>query len=162
MIRLPLLSALVLSAWTGTVEAASLSTINGCQGLHMRVSSQYASRFQAFFCDLTSMGHKFRDVTCQAWGHMPGSKHHDGRACDVDQLSRSVTQAKVMYHVSALAQKHGLIDGCTWGNRDCGHIEAPGPNNGRRHYASRHHRHYASRSHHFGSHTTAEALPLPY
>ena len=62
-------------------------------------------------------------VTCQASGHMPGSLHHTGEACDFAQLRRNVVApgAGIMYHASSIITAHGLRDGCSF--HDCGHVD---------------------------------------
>ncbi len=84
-------------------------------------------------------GNRISDIGCRSRGHMPGSKHHWGGACDFSQRRRNVTQS-FMYRVSAIAARFGLVDGCEWSRKrgerytgpDCGHIEVPGPNIARR------------------------------
>ena len=79
-----------------------------------------AAKFQGFFQDLVDKVYRPRYVGCYArGGHMPNSMHYTGEACDVDQKARNRT-AGPMYHVSEIARKWGLTDGCSF--RDCGHI----------------------------------------
>lgn len=84
-------------------------------------------KFQGFIDEVEAAGYKIADFGCKSSGHMRNSKHHWGGACDFDQDKRNVT-AKFMYHVTQIAHKFGLTDGCTWNGPDCGHIEVPGPN----------------------------------
>lgn len=94
-------------------------------------------KFQGFIDAVEAAGYKIKDIGCKSWGHMRNSKHHWGGACDFDQKRRSVT-AKFMYHVTEIAKRFGLTDGCTWHPADCGHIEVPGPNSPHRNqYAMR-------------------------
>lgn len=93
----------------------------------IRVAAQYADRFRGFINALVAQGYKPHEIGCySARGHMPNSKHHWGGACDIDQRSRNVT-AKTMYHVTELAHRFDLTDGCEWRHPDCGHVEVPGP-----------------------------------
>ena len=162
------------------VAESSLTTIDGCFGLHVRVASEYASKFQGFFCALKAAGYKVPSgsTACQAFGHMTGSKHDWGGACDVGQRARNIAVG-FMYHITAIAHRFGLTDGCSWGNRDCGHVEVAGSNAGARskHYAlyggghntvmasaRRHYRrrHYASRRHHYTHHHVYERRRYAY
>lgn len=132
------------SGWPRTLHAPAtgLVTINGCAGLRLRVAAEHASKFQGFFCALRQAGHRLTGsgwTGCQAGGHMVGSKHDWGGACDIRQSGRN-RAAGFMYRVRALAAKFGLKDGCSWrGNPDCGHVEVQGSNAGARraHYALR-------------------------
>jgi hypothetical protein len=127
------------------------------------VIASAADRFQAFIDEVEAdqipdvgagyfvetvkiKGNRIGEIGCLSSGHMRHSKHHWGGACDFSQLSRDRTTDKFMYHVTAIAHKHGLTDGCEWDNRDCGHIEVPGPNRLTRTASARHHhRRYAGR-----------------
>ncbi len=87
------------------------------------VSSRIAGSMRDLIADLVA--HGFRgSVTCLASGHMPGSLHHIGEACDFAQLRRNVVApgAGIMYHASAIIAAHGLRDGCSF--RDCGHVDS--------------------------------------
>lgn len=125
---LGLCTAILLITHTPT-HAQGLTTIDGCANLRLRVASEAAHKFQAFFCALKREGHHIikAGTACQAYGHMKGSKHDWGGACDIMQRARSKT-VRFMYHVTKLAKSLDLVDGCTWHHRDCGHIEVPGSN----------------------------------
>lgn len=101
----------------------SLITVNTLAG-PIRVASDVASRFEGFINDLVGSGYKPKHIGCYAaHGHVPGSLHHSGRACDVDQRGWNKT-APTMYHIGHLASKWGLRDGCTFRSRkDCGHVD---------------------------------------
>jgi hypothetical protein len=72
-----------------------------------------------------ALAHGFRgSVICAATGHMPGSLHHTGHACDFAQTRRNRT-VSLMYHAGAMIAAHGLRDGCTFG--DCGHVDTGTP-----------------------------------
>jgi hypothetical protein len=110
------------------------------------VASDIASPMRDLIGDLVA--HGFRGhVTCLASGHMPGSLHHSGNACDFAQLRRNVVApgAGVMYHASDIIAAHGLRDGCSF--HDCGHVDSGGMLNARAQFIPevRHVRHYARR-----------------
>lgn len=115
------------------------ATVTTALGLKATVIASAREAFQGFINDVEAGGSFIRDLGCKSSGHMPGSKHHWGGACDFEQARRNVT-SKVMYAVTDIARKWGLVDGCTWqkqrGERytgpDCGHIEVPGSNIARR------------------------------
>lgn len=109
----------------------------------IRVAAAYAERFVGFINALVHEGYKPHEIGCYSpTGHMPHSKHHWGGACDIDQRSRNRTAA-FMYHITAIAHKFNLTDGCEWRNPDCGHVEIPGAVT-RRFYAHHlHHFHHA-------------------
>ena len=70
---------------------------------------------------LAARGYRPRYINCHAnSGHVRRSNHYWGDAGDFDQSRRGRTTA--MRHVSELARKWGLRDGCTF--KDCGHIDA--------------------------------------
>jgi hypothetical protein len=87
-----------------------LVTVPTAAGIDITISKKMAPKMQAFIEDLVEMGH----------GHVRGSRHYSGNACDFDQRGWGKT-AKTMYHVSVLAQLHGLRDGGSF--RDWGHID---------------------------------------
>lgn len=99
------------------------------------VNMQVSGRFAALIHDLFSNG--FRGpVSCYArGGHMRNSKHYSGSGCDFAQCGWNCAP-KIMYRASAIIARHGLRDGCSFG--DCGHVDN-GPPLTKRH-ASRHHR----------------------
>ncbi len=87
------------------------------------VASGIAGPMRDLIADLVA--HGFRgSITCQASGHMPGSLHHTGEACDFAQLSRNVVApgAGIMYHARDIIAAHGLRDGCSF--HDCGHVDS--------------------------------------
>lgn len=87
------------------------------------VSARIAGPMRALIADLVAHGYRGH-VTCLASGHMPGSLHHIGEACDFAQLRRNVVApgAGIMYHASAIIAAHGLRDGCSF--HDCGHVDS--------------------------------------
>lgn len=105
-----------------TVSLASgLVTVQTAAGISITVASHLASQFQGFISDLVAQGYKPKHIGCFArGGHVSNSRHYAGAACDIDQSGWGKT-ARPMYHVAALAAKHGLRDGCTF--RDCGHVD---------------------------------------
>lgn len=90
-------------------------------GIAICVDPTYADKFVGFFAALHARGVKVTQITCQAYGHAPGSNHIGGGACDVNQRARNRTIA-AMYHAGDLIRAAGLYDGCAF--RDCGHVEA--------------------------------------
>lgn len=110
--------ALLLTA-LATGAQAELVKIETAAG-PIQVSAAIAPRMQAFIADVVARGFKGH-INCFArGGHVRGSRHYSGNACDFAQRGWGKTVA-VMYHVADLAAKHGLRDGCTFG--DCGHID---------------------------------------
>jgi hypothetical protein len=129
-------------------------------GQTIRVSCANASKFVGFLNALYRREGRLPDVTCQAWGHMPGSLHHTGNACDIGQRARNVAW-RPMYHVGALASEFGLTDGCIWKHPDCGHIDVSG--SGYSHYASRHlHYAYARRRRHYAIRRAPHTAEIDY
>lgn len=101
--------------------ASGLVTVPTAAGISITVASNLASKFQGFINDLHSEGYNPHHLGCYAsGGHVTHSNHYHGGACDFDQSGRNKTASR-MYHVSALAAKWGLRDGCTF--HDCGHID---------------------------------------
>jgi hypothetical protein len=95
------------------------------------VASSIAERFQALIADFVAHGYKPRSIGCLAHGgHVPHSRHYAGAACDFDQRGWGKTVA-FMYSAHAIIARHGLRDGCSFG--DCGHVDDGGPV----HYARR-------------------------
>jgi hypothetical protein len=94
-------------------------------GIEISVAASFAPKMQAFIADLVASGYKPRRIHCHARsGHVHGSLHYRGEACDFDQTGWNKT-ARAMYRVRAIAARHGLRDGCSF--RDCGHIDSGGP-----------------------------------
>ena len=119
-----------------------------------RVVAWAGERFQGLIRDLQAAGYRIGGPGCLSAGHMRHSKHHWGGACDFfGQYARDKTRLRqpAPELQIALAQKHGLISGCMWRDRDCGHFEVP--THGQsvaqymavRGYARRHGRRYATR-----------------
>jgi hypothetical protein len=85
------------------------------------VASHLAGKFQALIADFVANGYTPQRVGCLAHGgHVAHSRHYAGAACDFDQRGWGKT-ADFMYHAHALIAKHGLRDGCSFG--DCGHVD---------------------------------------
>ena len=82
-------------------------TVATAAGIDITVSKKMASKMQAFIDDLMEIGYKPKQIHCFArGGHVRGSRHYSGNACDFDQRGWGKT-AKMMYHVSVLAKLHG-------------------------------------------------------
>jgi len=93
------------------------------QGLYLTVHPAYAHKFLKFFELLAQNNIKVpKDmVGCYSRaGHVPGSNHYIGAACDIQTGWNRTIPA--MYHASKWIRQAGLYDGCSFG--DCGHIEA--------------------------------------
>jgi hypothetical protein len=98
-----------------------LVTVATAAGIDITVSGKMAPKMQAFIADLMEIGYKPVQIHCFARrGHVHGSRHYSGNACDFDQRGWGKT-AKMMYHVGVLAKLHGLRDGGSF--RDWGHID---------------------------------------
>lgn len=98
-----------------------LVTVSTAAGISVTVSPSFAPKITAFISDLVASGYKPRQIHCAAsGGHVRGSRHYSGNACDFDQRGYGKT-ASPMYHVAALARQHGLRDGGSF--RDWGHID---------------------------------------
>lgn len=96
-------------------------TVATAAGIDITISEKMAPKMQAFIADLMEIGYKPKQIHCFArGGHVRGSRHYSGNACDFDQRGWGKT-AKMMYHVSVLAKLHGLRDGGSF--RDWGHID---------------------------------------
>jgi hypothetical protein len=101
---------------------ANLVTVETAAGIQVTVATDFAPKIEGFIGDLVALGYRPRTIHCAAsGGHVRGSLHYQGRACDFDQHGWGKT-ASVMYHVQALVSKWGLRDGCEF--RDCGHVDA--------------------------------------
>ena len=98
-----------------------LVTVATAAGIDITLSEKMAPKMQAFIADLMEIGYKPKQIYCFARrGHVRGSRHYSGNACDFDQRGWGKT-AKMMYHVSVLAKLHDLRDGGSF--RDWGHID---------------------------------------
>ena len=98
-----------------------LVTVATAAGIDITLSEKMAPKMQAFIADLMEIGYKPKQIHCFARrGHVRGSRHYTGNACDFDQRGWGKT-AKMMYHVSVLAKLHDLRDGGSF--RDWGHID---------------------------------------
>jgi hypothetical protein len=95
--------------------------------VHARFNTPYP-QFAALAADFEAMGYAIGTPGCLSAGHMRHSKHHWGGACDFfNQIARDRTalrQPPPAVQI-AMALKHGLVSGCMWRNRDCGHYEIP-------------------------------------
>ena len=96
-------------------------TVATAAGIKITVNASFAPKITAFIADLVESGYRPKSIHCAASrGHVHGSRHYSGAACDFDQRGWGKT-APAMYHVAALAKKHGLRDGGSF--RDWGHID---------------------------------------
>lgn len=103
--------------------SGGIVTVPTAAGIPITVAAGLAHRFTGFIADLVANGYKPSHIGCYAsGGHVPNSRHYSGAACDIDQRGWGKTAAP-MYHVAALAAKHGLRDGCSFRHSDCGHVQ---------------------------------------
>lgn len=128
--------------------------VDTAYGISICVDPTYASKFQSFFSALKESGCAVKEIGCQAYGHVRGSNHIGGGACDVDQRRKNVTSA-CMRNAGSLIRAAGLYDGCSFG--DCGHVEAM---RGLGHYGDT--RTYAARSHRHASRLARGPTPVTY
>jgi hypothetical protein len=102
-------------------DHGGLVTVSTAAGIDIKVNPSFAPKIVAFIADLVATGYKPKQIHCAAHGgHVSGSRHYSGAACDFDQRGWGKT-APAMYKVAALARKHGLRDGGDF--RDWGHID---------------------------------------
>jgi len=98
-----------------------LMTVATAAGINITVSKEMAPKMQAFIADLMEIGYRPKHIDCFArGGHVRGSRHYSGNACDFDQRGWGKT-AQMMHYVGVLAKIHGLRDGGSFG--DWGHID---------------------------------------
>lgn len=120
-------------------------TVQTVVGIPITVASSLASRFQSLISDFAAHGYHPHHIGCFArGGHVSGSRHYAGAACDFDQTGWGRT-VSFMYHARAIIEAHGFRDGCDFS--DCGHVDdgqaLGGGHRGRHHhYARRHRRHH--------------------
>ena len=119
-------------------RGGGLITVQSAAG-PITIAASFQHKIIPFIADVVARG--FRGgVHCFArGGHVRGSLHYSGNACDFAQTGWGRTRAP-MYHVSDLTSKYGLRDGCTF--RDCGHIDSGAPLGGRYFAARSHQRHH--------------------
>jgi hypothetical protein len=102
-------------------HSGGLVTVKTAAGIDIKVNPSFAPKIVAFIADVVASGYHPKQIHCAAHsGHVHGSRHYSGAACDFDQRGWGKT-APAMYHVAALAKKHGLRDGGSF--RDWGHID---------------------------------------
>lgn len=90
------------------------------------VAQSLAGNFKALIDDFAAAGYIPRNIGCYAaTGHVPGSWHHVGAACDFNQHGWGLTDP-FMYTAIAdsLIRKHGFTNGCQF--HDCGHVGIDG------------------------------------
>lgn len=100
-----------------------LVTVPTAAGIDIVVAPQFAAPMQSFIADIVAAGYRPRRIKCFSLSrtHVPRSRHFTGEACDFNQHGWNLTD-RFMYRVHAIAKRHGLRDGCSFG--DCGHIDA--------------------------------------
>lgn len=112
-------------------------TVETAAGIPIRVAADFAEPIKAVIADLVARGIKPKQIHCLAHGgHVAGSRHYSGHACDFDFYRGCMgCSAKWTRHIGDIVARHGLRNGCSFG--DCGHID-----DGRQ-LARRHRHHYA-------------------
>lgn len=107
-----------------TKTTGGLVTVPTAAGIPITVASNLVQQFQGFIKDIVNAGYTPKHIGCWApvGTHVPNSNHYHGGACDFDQTGWNRTAPK-MYHVSDIARRWGLRDGCTFSRPDCGHID---------------------------------------
>lgn len=105
-------------------SSGDLATVPTTAGISITVAKKLVPQFQGFVADLVKLGYTPRHINCWApvGTHVANSNHYHGGACDFDQTGWNRTQSP-MYHVTDLATKWGLRDGCSFRRPDCGHID---------------------------------------
>jgi hypothetical protein len=105
-------------------NSGDLATVPTAAGISITVQRKLANQFQGFIADLIKLGYTPKHIGCWApvGTHVVNSNHYHGGACDFDQRCWGCT-APAMYHISSLAAKWGLRDGCSFRRPDCGHID---------------------------------------
>ena len=105
-------------------DSGNLVTVPTAAGVTITVARTLANQFQGFVADLVKLGYTPKHIGCwaPAGTHVVNSNHYHGGACDFDQTGWGRTNSQ-MYHVSSLAAKWGLRDGCSFRRPDCGHID---------------------------------------
>jgi hypothetical protein len=100
--------------------SGGMVTVSTAAG-RITVARSLAGRFQALIADFVANGYRPKHIGCLAHGgHVPNSRHYAGAACDFDQRGWGKTVG-FMYHAHAIIARHGLHDGCSFG--DCGHVD---------------------------------------
>lgn len=104
--------------------AAGMIQVATAAGIEITVAPGFAPKITGFIRDVVATGYHPQQIHCYAaGGHVRGSWHYRGGACDFDQHRRGRT-ATAMHHIRALADKWKLRDGCTF--HDCGHVDDGG------------------------------------
>lgn len=100
-----------------------LVTVPTVARIPITVAAGIATKFQDLIADFAEHGYMPKEIGCYAgYGHIPGSRHYKGAACDIDQDARNVTSRFMHSKIAhALIVEHGLRDGCDFG--DCGHVD---------------------------------------
>ena len=104
--------------------SSGLEWVNTAAGIQIQVAGDFAAKIEGFIADVVARGYHPHQIHCYAsGGHVRGSLHYSGHACDFDQRGWGKTAAP-MYHVADLCRKWGLRDGGEF--RDWGHIDSGG------------------------------------
>lgn len=104
----------------------ALTTVQTAAGIPITVASHLATQFQSLISDFVAAGYKPKRIHCFArGGHVPGSRHYLGAACDFDG---SLSRNKFLRSSEAnrIIVKNHFRNGCSFyygGTRDCGHID---------------------------------------
>lgn len=100
---------------------AGIVTIETAAG-SVRVAGDMADQVVGIASELVEAGFD-GEIACYARsGHIRGSRHYSGHACDFAQRARNKTVA-LMYVAGEIIERWGLRDGCTFRRPDCGHAD---------------------------------------
>jgi hypothetical protein len=119
-------------------EHRGLVTVQTAAG-RITIAAGFQHKIVPFIAAVVARGFKGQVHCFARGGHVRGSLHYSGNACDFAQTGWGRTRAP-MYHVADLAREYGLRDGCTF--RDCGHIDSGAPLGGGTYASARSHRHH--------------------
>lgn len=104
-----------------------LEKVSTAADINVVVAPRFAPKIRGFIRALVARGYHPHTIRCWApvGTHVRDSLHHTGQACDFDQSGWGRT-VHFMHHVTTLARRFGLRDGCTFSHPrpDCGHIDA--------------------------------------
>lgn len=116
-------------------RASGLVTVSTAAG-SITVSPSFAPKIVPFVNAVVARGFRGRVHCYASGGHVRGSLHYSGQACDFAQSGWGRT-VRPMYRVADLTNQYGLRNGCSFG--DCGHIDNGAPLGGNYYAARRHH-----------------------
>lgn len=109
------------------VRPNGMISVRSAYGFPIVVHPAYANKFLKLFASMKEHGYvlprQLPVVYCWApGGHIPGSNHYIGAACDVQWGWNRGPDFVYTAEFNGLVKAAGLYNGCSFG--DCGHIEA--------------------------------------